>query len=251
MAKGTNGEIAAALPDATRALEILERRFGTDGRRLHEPLLLLGELARQRGEPAEAERHWSRAVAIAERHHMSPGELAPTLVNLAIIDLEAGKIEAGLERLEIALPLFESYMGRNSPALTDTLVARAYALRALGHYAASRQDLERAVVLSAKGYGPVHPTTTNAQIELANTYVAAGDRASAIAMLTAQMVLVDGDPGGRPPQQPIELRLALASAHWANGERDAARRVAADAADKAGEAEPGHSMVAAWRAEHR
>jgi tetratricopeptide (TPR) repeat protein len=245
------GDAAGAAADTQAVIAAIERRHGAHSPALADALRTLGELARRGGDAEAAAGHWTRALAVLPDVPATAADRGMLHLNLAIIELEAGRHEAGLRQCERGLPLLEAALGADSPALTDALVTRGYALRGLGRIDQARADIARAVDLARRGYGPNHPSTTGAQIELGATLLAAGEDEATIALLAPLVAIADDGTAGRPPIQAIEARLHLASARWRAGQRAAAGRLLAEAAGRAA-GDPGlAAMVDAWRAAHR
>ncbi|MBL8627894.1 MAG: serine/threonine protein kinase [Myxococcales bacterium] len=243
------GDLEPARADATRALAIYERIFGPDSAWAVPALATLGVVARNAGDAAGARAYWTRELAVLERDR-DKRPLAAVVGNLALLDLEAGDLEAGLAQSQRALALLEATDGPEGGTLVDALVAIGYATRGLGRHAESRAALERCAAIATKAFGPSSASAVNCQIELGNTLVAAGDGAAAVRLLTPLVPLADQPDAARSPAQPFELRLALADAHWQAGDRAAAAKLVADAERRAGGANPGRGMVAQWRAAH-
>ena len=92
------GELEAALRDDLHALAVWERAYG-EHPRLIWPLTCAGRVLRKAGRPADAEPHYARALAIAERFH---GRGHPEVARAL---LELGDLVRGLGRAEEALAL--------------------------------------------------------------------------------------------------------------------------------------------------
>jgi tetratricopeptide (TPR) repeat protein/predicted Ser/Thr protein kinase len=86
------GDLEAALADDLRALAVWERAYG-EHPRLIWPLTCAGRVLRKLGRVAEAEPHYARAVAIAERAHGADHpEVARALVELGDVVRAQGRV---------------------------------------------------------------------------------------------------------------------------------------------------------------
>ena len=173
----TRGRLDDAQAWAEKALALHERRYGPDDWHVDDELLLLGEVANQRGDRAGAAASWSRALANAERRGGEGG--AEALFNLAMLDLQAGDAPSALARASRALAILEASIGAESPHLVMGLEILAEAERAVGRLPDARAHLERAIALGMTHLGAANPQTVSVRLALASTMWAAGDRAGA------------------------------------------------------------------------
>ena len=92
----------------------------------------LAELARRRGQTAEAERLFARALAVKEMLGKDHPDVATSLNNLAAIYITQGREAEAIPLLERSLTIQEKALDPEHPALRRTLVALGGAYRHTG-----------------------------------------------------------------------------------------------------------------------
>ncbi|MCA9710697.1 MAG: serine/threonine protein kinase, partial [Myxococcales bacterium] len=235
---------------ATHALEIGERWYGPDHISLTIPLDVLGETARHQGRPDDALAYWRRHLELYRRHDPESPEIPKRVINLAILAAE-GRDFASAEPLAAqGLAGLERRLGPNAPQLVQALVVTGYIARERPEpdLVASERDLSRAVALATAGLGADHTETINAELELANTEVAAGTPERAVARLERRLAQSQGLE--LPALQPSQLREALAKALAATGATQRACALATEAEDGLRELHADAASVTEWLGQH-
>lgn len=130
------------------------RRVGALGARRADPaafiqsIIGLGNCARGTGDRTEARRQLERALTLAARHGLSAVR-ANALESLALLDFDAGDMEAGARRLTAVVDLWLETGSEVDAA--RALANQSYLLYGLAHYdratAAARRSAEMAVAL--------------------------------------------------------------------------------------------------------
>ena len=92
----------------------------------------LGELARRRGQTAEAERYFTRAIAVKEVLGQDHPDVATSLNNLAQVYVVQGRDADAIPLLERSLAIQEKALDPEHPALRRTLVLLGDVYRRLG-----------------------------------------------------------------------------------------------------------------------
>ncbi|MBC8067784.1 MAG: tetratricopeptide repeat protein, partial [Deltaproteobacteria bacterium] len=235
---------------ATQALQSYERWFGTDDIRLASPQNTLGLAAQQQGRNDEATAMFQRSLELRLRYEPGSPSIPEVEANLAIVAAQRGDFEAAAPLAAQALADLERLGGPDSPRLVQALVLTGYIARERSEpeLALSERDLTRALAISVTQLGADHTQTINVDIELANTELAAGKPASAVARLERRLARIDGLE--LPVPQPLELRFVLARAL-------SIPRATARACTLAHDAEQGYRKhqldaepVAQWHAQH-
>lgn len=249
---GSAGDLAKASALAGRALELQERWFGADDPRHIGPLQVLGDVARRRGEHAEATALGTRALELQRRRDPGSPAVAETEANLAMVAVEQGDFVAAGPRASAALAALERAHGVEAPQLVNALLLTGYIARERPDrdLDASLRDLERAHALAVTHLGADSSDAVNLEIEIGNTLVAKGDARQAVEMLEARLATLDGLE--LPLHAPLELRLVLARALEASGDRSRACLLAAEAEAELQRLDipPMLEAAASWRSAH-
>ncbi len=174
------GKYTEALPQAEKALELQERRWGAEHPDLVYPLLNLASISYFKGDYAEGEAFCLRGLMIAEKalgpEHLLVGRV---LHNLALLYMARGD-EAGAERLyQRAIVIQEEALGPDHPLVTSSLVMLATVYRSKGDFVRAEPLLQRALVAQEKSLGEEHNNFAGTLNTLAGLYREKGDYAQA------------------------------------------------------------------------
>ena len=243
------GELAGAGDAARRALAIHEEVLGRDHPQVSRTLSAVAGIAVQEGRLADADAALSRMLVIDDAHG---GAAATTLYQLADLRRAQGRTRDARELIGRALSIIRddevtgASRGEEGVALGVLaeleLDDRAYAT-------AARLATDGLTALEAR-FGATAPRLAHPLEILGRARLAVGDLDGATAALTRALALLDrGSPARR-----AQVRLALAEVRWRQGDRVAARALAAEAtSDVAALVTPGAlgEEVAAWTAAHR
>ena len=175
------GKYAEALPPGEKALEMQERRWGTEHPELTYPLLNLAAINYFKGDYAKAQALCLRALTIAEKA-LGPEHwwVARLLHNLAAfyIPMEGG--EARAEPLyQRAVAILEKALGPDHPLVATSLSELARIYRNRGDFVRTEQLLQRALTVHEKALGEEHSSLASTLNNLAGLYREKGDNAKA------------------------------------------------------------------------
>jgi tetratricopeptide (TPR) repeat protein len=241
------GHYDDAIAHGREALAIFERWYGSEHRSLDEALNNLAIALRLHGDTAEARALFERLQGrYAARFGAGSQENAEAEANLAIMELEAGELDAAAARAGRAIAALEAALGPDHADLVTAQVIAGGIARYRGRLAESTAHLERAVAIAERALGAEHVATINPRIELASTALAAGEPARAVEVLTPSLQLIER-LADVPPPVAAEARFVMAQALRA-ARRDPGRaRALADAARAlyAGLGEPFAAQLAA------
>jgi tetratricopeptide (TPR) repeat protein len=177
------GDLGAARPWLTRAVQIRERMLGQNHPHTATSITKLAVLLWAQGELDSARSLNERALAIREGT-LGPDDpaIAESLYNLAGLLRIQG--EPGMARplLERALAIQECTLEPNHPAIAFSLDNLASILRLQGESSAARKLLERALAIRERALGREHPTTAASLHHLAVVLQHQGEIAAARAL---------------------------------------------------------------------
>lgn len=175
------GKYDEALPAAEKAIELLERRWGTEHPDLIYPLLNIAAIYYYKGDFTRAQRLCERALTIAEKT-LGPEHprVARVLHNLAIFYSPG---EAGDERAEVlnerALAIQEKALGPDHPLVASSQSELAVLYRKKGDFVRAEPLLQRAAMVQEKALGEEHVSFAATLGDLAGLYREMGDYAKA------------------------------------------------------------------------
>ncbi|WAS90026.1 serine/threonine-protein kinase [Nannocystis punicea] len=144
LSRGRPEDLAAAEPHLRRAIATHERHFGPDDPELVVELSNLGSLHLFRLELDEAERQFTRALAISERAASDHPQAVLPLAGLGHAAALRGDFEGQRRYHERVLKIQESSLGPDHPELGPALLALAEAALHLGALDVAERHLERA-----------------------------------------------------------------------------------------------------------
>lgn len=175
------GKYAKALPPGEKALELQERRWGTEDQELTYPLLNLAAINYFRGDYAKAQALCLRALTIAEKvlgaEHW---RVARLLHNLATFYIPTEGGEARAEPMyQRAVAILEKSLGPDHPLVATSLSELARIYRNRGDFVHAEQMLQRALTAHEKALGEEHTSVASTLNNLAGLYREKGDNAKA------------------------------------------------------------------------
>jgi tetratricopeptide (TPR) repeat protein len=170
-------DAARGLIEESLALRL--RAFGDPSREAAESLVALGGIARDRGEPEQAEAHFRRALAMIDATGADPWQRARLVNNLAVTAGDRGDLEGAEARFREALALMREVLGDEHPTLAAAYGNVASMLSRRGDFVAAGPLLERALALREKHLGAGHPMTGTSLANLGYNDYARGDFAAA------------------------------------------------------------------------
>ncbi len=166
-----------------RAIDLSERTFGPDHPSGASALANLGNTYNNRGHTEQALAMYQRAVGTYRRTIGDHPTTAFNLVNVAAAASTLGRDDEALAALRESLGIFErTYPGSDHPDMLGVLVMLGVLERKAGRLDASRTLLERGLAAARVAQNP-HLRPALFTLELADTYLAAGDPRAALARL--------------------------------------------------------------------
>jgi len=164
-----------------------------------------------------------RALAIEEAvYGPEHPEVAITLTNLGIVQLELGKLEAARVTLQRALAIREGVYGREHPEVAITLGNLGIVQQQLGEFEAARVSQQRALTIKEAVYGPEHPEVAITLTNLGRVQRQLGEFEVARASLQRALAIKEGVYGREHPDVAITL-TNLGDVQRQLGELEAAR----------------------------
>lgn len=170
-------------------------------------------------------------------------DLARSLRELALLDIELDKGGPALVAVEQALAIDRAAYGSNGPHLWDSMDDRGEVLEFLHRYPEAERDLRSSIDLAVTFVGTDHPWTAYPLTALGKTLVAEGKYREAASVLEKALRIRErAEPNA---ELVAETRFALAQADWAlNRDRPGALALATAARDAYRQL-PGHKKRAA------
>ena len=157
------------------------------------------------------------------------GEMHPTTAisqqNLAAAMMASDDDAAALPLLEAALATREALYGVEAPQLLTVLQNLGTVLPRLGRVEDATRPMERALAIAVKTFGPTHPRTADARLQLGATYYNIGRNDEAHAAYEQGLA----DLQSRLPEDAIAVLMAkynLAESKLQNGDVGSARTLA-------------------------
>jgi CHAT domain-containing protein/tetratricopeptide (TPR) repeat protein len=166
------GKYDEAIQTSTQGLEVAEKSLPAD-----DPLIavLLGALAMQhrtKGELADAEAMFERAVDIDRKAF---GEESPVTAraigNLGLVHLSKGEFTAALPFFDHAVEISERTLGPDDPQVALYLMDVGVVHSRMGDQQTAVETLERALKISEKWIGPEDDLTLRLTYDLGDTYL--------------------------------------------------------------------------------
>ena len=220
-----SGDFTGARSRFERALAIRERALGGEHPLVAESLGDLGIVLDELGDAAGAEANLRRWLAVEEKTDPNGQNMVAPLINLAVVLRKATRNDEARPLIQRAIGLYEGARGADFPGLVPPLLELAMVeLVSEGGCQTARPLLERALRIAEKNPVPDDPTPSYLLIPLAGCEVEAGHQKRALEMARRAVVL--RETAKMAPELVAEARFAEASALWAAGHRDDARRMA-------------------------
>lgn len=151
---GNMAEYLTAIAFYKRGLEIYERILGPDHRLVGGMFHNLALLYDKQGRFRESRNCLLRALEIKERAGIEDEELAATLNNLGMRNLQLGVYNLALPQLERALAIDERTMGKDSPILVEIMGNLGSLFMRQRMYSQALPYLERGLSNLEQAYGP-------------------------------------------------------------------------------------------------
>ncbi len=222
------GKLDAARDALLRLLPIATRDARA-GSLLPEALDNLAGVMQEMGELEEAEAHYRRAIAEAERLEGSGSRLvAMILNNLASMLHRRGAFEEARALYERAIDLFGARLGRRHPetaVATNNLAALRFDL---GDRPGAEESYRRVLEIWEETLGPAHPMVGAALNNLASSMAGRGD-AGAIPLLERAAAIYGSAGAGEASAELAIVHFTLGRAHYYQDNLEASARAFADA----------------------
>ncbi|MEP7342897.1 MAG: CHAT domain-containing tetratricopeptide repeat protein [Acidobacteriota bacterium] len=194
------GKHAEALAAAERVLALGQQAFGQEHPEVALALNLLATVHRNKGDLAQAEPLYLRAVAMAEKT-MTPGQadLAAIYIEVGSLYLLKGDFIQAEARYQRARTIWEQALGANHPnvARVWTNLANLYGRK--GDRLKSAEALKRALEIRERAQGAEHPDLVPALTNLGSLAFEAGDFDGAEPYYQRALKISDKGPGQETP----------------------------------------------------
>jgi eukaryotic-like serine/threonine-protein kinase len=136
----------------------LAQRVDAGGPREAAALLGLAQALAKHGDDAEAETHFTRALALLRASaEVDPLDLVGALDGLRGVLRRQGRHAQAERHAREAVALVERQLGPEHPAMVHRLANLAAVLVDQGHHTAAEQELRRALELGLRALAPTHP----------------------------------------------------------------------------------------------
>lgn len=230
-----------------RALQVAEKAFGPDDRRLATYLNNFAILLRNTNRPEEAEPLYRRALALAEKNFgPEDPKVATYLSNLALTLKVMDRFEEAEPLLRRAVDIGEKAFGPDHPSMAVKLNNLARLLDDRRQFAEAEPLMRRALAIEEKSLGGDHPRIAQALNNLALLLSHTNRPQEAEALYRRALAISEKFLGRQHPTVALELsNLALVRAEqgdWA--EAAAIGRQAVPILTRNGSAAPGGSSSA-------
>ena len=174
------GDFSAARREHARAIQIWEAVYSPSHPVVAVALVEMADAWSQEGSPATAVPMLERALAIrTARFGANHRDVGRTLASLALALDRVGQTTRGREMAERARAIFDGMPDPPAPDVAQVLTLSAERAARRGDNAAALRDYGSARDIRVKLFGTSHPLVAEAQLGLASTSAAMGDRAGA------------------------------------------------------------------------
>jgi tetratricopeptide (TPR) repeat protein len=174
------GQYAAALPLAERALAIREKVLGLEHPDVALSLNNLAELYQEMGNYQKAEPLYQRSLAIREKLlGLEHPDVALSLNNLAELYREMGNYQKAEPLYQRSLAIREKLLGKEHPSVATSLNDLATLYYTQGNYSQAEPLYQRALAIREKVLGKEHPTVATSLNNLALLYQDMGNYSQA------------------------------------------------------------------------
>ena len=211
------GQYAAAIPLAKRALAIQENVLGPRHLKIVASLNNLAALYDNQGQYTTAEPLYQRALDISEKalgpEHPS---VAISLNNLAELYRTQSNYAEAEPLFQRALTIFEKALGPEHPNVAISLNNLAALYDDQGNYTTAEPFYQRALTIFEKALGPEHPSVATNLNNLALLYYAQGNYAKAQPLFQRALDISEKALGPEHPSVATILN-SLAELHSAQG----------------------------------
>ncbi|MBW4651003.1 MAG: tetratricopeptide repeat protein [Kastovskya adunca ATA6-11-RM4] len=174
------GQYAAAIPLAERALAIMEKVLGQEHPDVATSLNNLANLYKEMGNYSTAEPLYQRALAILEKVlGQAHPDVALTLNNLALLYQLQGNYSTAEPLYQRSLAILEKVLGQEHPSVATTLNNLALLYQLQGNYSTAESLLQRSLAIYEKVLGQEHPSVATTLNNLATLYRDMGNYSTA------------------------------------------------------------------------
>jgi tetratricopeptide (TPR) repeat protein len=219
-----------------RAMELYQRALATFLRvQVDHPYAAniynnIGEELLAMGRPAEASEQFQRAFDAWTKRLGPSEETTLALSNLGAARLDLGQLDAALRYFHDAQAQCDKVLGPSHELCGANQAATGDALRRLGQLAEAQSHFARSLAVLEKATGPKHPQLVRPLVGLGQVALDRRQAAAACAPLERALAIREAQPAdGR---ELAEVRLTLAQALWATGDRPRALSLATQARDR-------------------
>jgi eukaryotic-like serine/threonine-protein kinase len=165
-ARGNLGDVAGAVADMERSLELRRASFGLDHPYVAAALNNVALWKKAQGRYDDAITLAREALAIMERRAPEHSHYASTLQTLGLLLAAKGEHEQALVHFDRALPILKSTKGVDHTDVADLLNSTGFSLRALRRATQALAHHEAALAIYVRRVGPEHPTTADTRVSI-------------------------------------------------------------------------------------
>jgi CHAT domain-containing protein/F0F1-type ATP synthase beta subunit len=211
------GQYAAAIPLAERALAIREKVLGEEHSLVATSLNNLALLYQAQGNYSQAEPLYQRSLAIYEKVLGKEHSLVATsLNNLALLYQAQGNYSQAEPLYQRSLAIYEKVLGKEHPDVATSLNNLALLYRAQGNYSQAEPLYQRSLAIREKVLGKEHPQVADSLNNLAELYQAQGNYSQAEPLYQRSLAISEKVLGKEHPQVADSLNN-LAGLYQAQG----------------------------------
>ena len=211
------GQYAAAIPLAERALAIREKLLGQEHPDVAESLNNLAVLYREQGNYAQAEPLFQRALAIREKAFgQEHPDFAESLNNLGELYRLQGNYTQAEPLFQRALAIREKVLGQQHPDFAESLHNLAVLYWLQGNYAQAELLSQRALAIREKAFGQEHRDVAESFTTLAVLYLVQGNYAQAEPLSQRALAILEKVLGQQHPDVAAAL-INLAAVYKEQG----------------------------------
>jgi tetratricopeptide (TPR) repeat protein len=211
------GQYAAAIPLAERALAIREKVLGQEHPLVATSLNNLANLYQDMGNYQKVEPLFQRSLAIREKVlGQEHPDVASSLNNLAVLYKEMGNYQKAEPLYQRSLAIREKVLGKEHPSVATGLNNLAVLYQAQGNYSQAEPLFQRSLAIYQKVLGAEHPNVANSLNNLAALYRAQGNYSQAEPLFQRSLAIWEKVLGAEHPNVATSLNN-LADLYWVQG----------------------------------
>jgi tetratricopeptide (TPR) repeat protein len=216
---------AEARVEAEQALAQFEQHFGADDLHVAEPLILLGDLARQK-DPAAGRALYERAVAVRKKAYgPDHPHVARGVDRVASTYWLEGRIDEAIAASQQVIATYERALGPDHPDVAKATSNLAMLYRSAGDGANALAASQRALDITGRALGREHADYGSALTVLGENLEQLGRHDEALAALDKARVILEKALGAEHSSL-ADTHVSIAQVHYFSRRYPEARRAA-------------------------